>query len=273
MQRFVRFEAAVADSIIAYNVSLPPPPSPRGVLIVIHGHSRTTTLVEAFARAAARDELLLLAPIFDTDHYDDFQVLRGRAGPGAAADALNAAYEDAARSFGFAPAPFLLAGISGGAQFAHRYAMCFPGQVAALVAASAGWYTMPDPQVAFPCGCAASDDMPAGIPALDAFVRLPIRVMVGERDTTRDVLLRRSAAIDRVQGRNRLQRARAWVRAIADYAHSRDLYSPVALEILPDCGHSSREAVRKGQIVQRTMSFLAGLQTGKSPAASAEPWD
>jgi len=273
MQRFVRFEALVANSSITYNVSLPPPESPRGVLVVIHGYSRTTTLAEAFAKPAARDGLLLLAPIFDADIYGSFQTLRGSSGPRAAADALNAAHEDATRLFGIASAPSSLVGISGGAQFAHRYAMCFPARVAALVAASAGWYTMPDPHVGFPYGLAPSDDLPEGIGMLDEFVRIPIRVMVGDKDTRRDVLLRRSRAIDRVQGRNRLERAHRWVQAVSAYASSRGENSSIALEVLPGCGHSSREAVRKGQMVQRTMSFLVGCQTWQPTAASAEPWD
>ena len=271
MQRFVRVEAAAADPAIAYNVSVPPPLSPRGVLVVVHGHGRTTTLAEAFAKPAAREELLLLAPIFDVENYESFQILRGPSGPRGAADALNVAHEDAARLFGVVPGPFLLVGMSGGAQFAHRYAMCFPGRVAALVAVSAGWYTMPDPGVTFPYGCAESDDMPGGIAGLDGFVRIPIRVMVGEKDTRRDVLLRRSAAIDRVQGRNRLERAKAWVQAISDCASSLGVDSPVALEVLPGCGHSAREAVRKGQLVPRTMSFLTGHEPWPPPAAEVEP--
>jgi len=270
MQRFVRFETVVADSPLSYNVSVPPPESPRGLLVVIHGYGRTTTLAEAFARPASRDGLLLLAPIFDAENYDSFQILRGPSGPRTAADALNAACDDAIRLFGMAPAPFLLVGISGGAQFAHRYAMCFPAQVAALVAVSAGWYTMPDPRVHFPYGCAASDDMPGGIPGLEEFLRIPIRVMVGENDTRRDVLLRRSTAIDRVQGRNRLDRAHMWVQAILDYASSRGVNSRIALEVLPDCGHSAHEAVKKGQLVQRTMRFLVGHQPWSPPAAEVE---
>ena len=264
MQLLARFDVGMADSAIAYDISLPLPETPQGLLVVVHGHGRSTRLAEAFAKRAAREGLVLLAPIFGVEEYKDFQILRGQAGPLAAAEALNAACEDATRTFGLVPAPFALVGFSAGAQFAHRYAMCFPGRVAALVAASAGWYTMPEPELGFPYGCAESEDLPTGIERLDAFLSIPALVMVGEKDTARDALLRRSRAIDRAQGRNRLERAGAWVQAISRYAASRGVTPRLSLEVLPECGHSTREAIRQGGLVRRSISFLAGLRAAEA---------
>jgi pimeloyl-ACP methyl ester carboxylesterase len=271
MQLFNRFDVRMADSVIAYDLSLPLLEDPRGLLVVVHGHGRSTRLAKAFAKRAARAGFVLLAPVFDVDRYRDFQLLRGSTGPLAAADALNAACEDAARTFGFAPTPIALAGFSAGAQFAHRYAMCFPERVAALMAASSGWYTMPDFELRFPYGCAASDDLPAGIQDLDNFLKIPVLVMVGENDTSRDVLLRKSRTVDRTQGRNRLERAGAWVQAFSSYASCRGLSSQISLELLPGCGHSVREAVRNGGLVRRSWRFLNDCVPLRLPAAEPEP--
>lgn len=270
MQLFARFEVGLADATIAYDLSLPLPEAPRGLLVVVHGYGRSTRLAEAFKKRAARECLVLLAPVFDVEQYREFQILRGRTGPRVAADALNAACDDAARVFGFDPAPCAVVGFSAGAQFAHRYAMCFPEHVSALIAASAGWYTMPDLDVCFPHGCAPSDDLPEGLMALDGFLAIPTCVLVGERDTGRDELLRTSKAIDRAQGRNRLERAATWVQAVSACAVSRGKPSQVSLEILPESGHSAREAIRKGGLVRRSISFLTGPRT--MPQPEAEPW-
>ncbi len=58
-----------------------------------------------------------------------------------------------------------------------------------------------------------SADAATGEPmcCIEAFLALPILVMVGELDTSRDDGLRTSTRLDRVQGENRLQRALRWV--------------------------------------------------------------
>jgi pimeloyl-ACP methyl ester carboxylesterase len=256
MQQFTTHVVERPEAAVAYRVSLPLSGDRRGILVVIHGHSRSPALAEAFADTAAREGVVLLVPFFDIEEFDDFQILRGTAGPRAAADALNAVCEDVGRRFDLAPRPIALVGFSGGAQFAHRYAMCFPQRVAALVSASAGWYTMPDAYVGFPYGLAASADMPEGIQYLDDFLRLPVRVMVGENDSRRDGSLRASALIDETQGQNRLERANAWVQAIRTVASCRGLAPAISIEILPGSGHSVDQAIRKGGLVWRSVSFL-----------------
>ena len=47
-----------------------------------------------------------------------------------------------------------LVGFSGGAQFAHRFAMLYPGCVRRVVVAAAGWYTYIDPSRPFPLAAA-----------------------------------------------------------------------------------------------------------------------
>jgi pimeloyl-ACP methyl ester carboxylesterase len=154
------------------------------------------------------------------------------------------------------PAPFALTGFSAGAQFAHRYAMRFPGQVTSLVSVSAGWYTLPYTNLAYPFGCAPSVDLPEGIQDIDKFLRIPTRVMVGENDIKRNMWLRTSPALDESQGSHRLGRAQSWVEAVSRTATARNITASISLEILPNCGHSSITAIRRGHLVQRSISFL-----------------
>lgn len=273
MQQFTTHEVGKQGGAIAYRVSLPLSGARRGILVVVHGHSRSPALAEAFMEPATGDGYVLVVPFFDVEEFEDFQILRGSAGPRAAADAFNAVCEDVGRRFDVAPAPISLVGFSGGAQFAHRYAMCFPQRVATLVSASAGWYTMPDAQVGFPYGLAESADMPEGIRNLDDFLRLPIRVMVGENDSRRDSSLRASVLIDETQGQNRLERARAWVQAMHTVALSRGLAPAISIEVLPGTGHSADQAVRKGGLVWRSVSFLRSQRGPETDDETVETSD
>lgn len=254
---------------IRYLLTPPSETPPKGLLVVIHGKSRSyERLALAFAKPAQKKGLVVLAPIFDKVSFKNYQLLEGWAGREAASHALQAACEDAVRRSGVALTPVAMVGFSAGAQFTHRYAMMFPERVSSLVVAAAGWYTMPDPLTAFPYGCAPSISAPAGISKLDSFLKLPIRVMVGDRDNQADDQLRSSPALDERQGVNRLERARRWVEAVALTAAQQGITSNVALELLPDTGHSAREAIENGSLVPRSLAFLTRsmnpLSTGQS---------
>jgi dienelactone hydrolase len=274
MTAFRAFEAATQSSTITYHVGPMRSDRSRGLLVIVHGNSRSVMrLAEAFAEKACQEGFILLAPVFDIETYDDFQILRGRAGSCAASDALDAACDDAHRRLGVAPAPFALVGFSAGAQFAHRYAMRSPKRVTGLVVAGAGWYTMPNPRLAFPFGCAPSIDMPEGIQDLGAFLRVPIRVMVGEKDVQRDSQLRTSPAIDECQGLHRLERAQRWVDAVSLSATDGGMRSQISLEILPHSGHSAAEAIRNGGLVQRSINFLANHQSSDQSMGKETTYD
>jgi pimeloyl-ACP methyl ester carboxylesterase len=252
------FQAATRKGTITYHVGPVCSARLRGFLVVVHGCSRSVMLLaEAFAEVANSEGFAVLVPVFDRETYGGFQILRGLGGPTAASDALNAACDDAAWRLGIVPAPVALVGFSGGAQFAHRYAMRFPERVTGLVAAAAGWYTMPNPRVAFPFGCGPSSDMPEGIQDLGAFLRIPTRVMVGDRDVERDKHLRTSRAVDEEQGLHRFERAHRWVDALSRSAMDRGIRADIALEVLAGCGHSAAAAIRNGALVQRSVGFLA----------------
>ncbi|MDA0301294.1 MAG: hypothetical protein O2822_02105 [Chloroflexi bacterium] len=228
-----------------------------GLIVVVHGQSRgARPLIEAFAGKCTARGYAILAPVFDRTRYCGYQRLAGVVGPTAAGDALRRTTTEAGRSTSVEHPGIALVGFSAGAQFAHRFALAHPDHVTHLVVAAAGWYTMPDAGLAYPQGLAASNMMPDGWADLDAFLRLPIRVLVGDRDVTRDANLNTSPAVDELQGRHRVERAQRWVRAVRAAAETRGLPSNVALELLPRTAHSATEAIARGGLVGRTLKFV-----------------
>lgn len=105
---------------------------------------------------------------------------------------------------------YILFGHSAGAQFAHRFAI-FAGRTRAtrIIAANAGWYTMPDFSIRFPYGLKTS---PASEADLKVALAAPLTVMLGERDTNSNHhALRHNRRADR-QGVNRFEREQAFFR-------------------------------------------------------------
>lgn len=237
--RFIRIAGQPAHE---YYVLLPENLCPGAEpLVVVHGISRNAAeLMVRFAALANECGVPLIAPLFSRDNYGQYQqVIDSKAG--ARCDlALHDMLDDARQRYGLSVERFALFGFSGGAQFAHRYAMLHPHRVRACVPASAGWYTLPDPGLKWPMGLAGK---PHG--ALDPAVRqVPFHLIVGKRDRQDDDALRRSAELDRLQGDNRYARARTWHRALHRAGWSADS----SLTVLPRTRHNFSCAHRNGLI-------------------------
>jgi pimeloyl-ACP methyl ester carboxylesterase len=106
-------------------------------LVFVHGYNRLVR--EQAAAMVPLCEALgcpLIAPLFTKAVHPRYQrIARGR--DGQRADHL---LHNSLRHFlGADRVRFNLVGFSGGAQFAHRYAMAHPERVAGLVAIAAGW--------------------------------------------------------------------------------------------------------------------------------------
>jgi pimeloyl-ACP methyl ester carboxylesterase len=225
------------------------------VLVAVHGISRNAT-EHALAFQATADRLgcHLIAPHFDRASFRGFQIL-GLGPHGRRADhALQAALADLRRFGVDADARIILTGYSGGAQFAHRYALAHPRRVALLLVAAAGWYTMPDADLPFPRGCGSGADASLNFHPT-ALLDVPLLVIVGACDTERDAALRCDAWVDRDQGSTRLARARAWVERLSLEARQRGLISRCQFEELPGVGHDFNAMVAGG-MVERFQAFL-----------------
>ncbi len=225
-------------------------------LVIVHGcNRRAARQFRAFLPLAIRLNVPLVVPTFDTDKFTGYQRLAGTQGPLAALQAVNLTLEDARTTFGLETSSVDLFGFSGGAQFAHRFALMQPHAVRRAVLASAGWYTFLDEARPFPRGTAPSPAT-GDRPDVSGFLRVPVHVLVGEHDVERDGSLRTGRTIDRRQGSCRLTRALRWIDHVEDVARLQGVPSRITFDLLPDSGHSFSEAVRAGGLVERTMGFL-----------------
>lgn len=203
-------------------------------LVAVHGIGRgACEVAEAFGARAAVLGRPVIAPLFDAACWNGYQ----RAVAPRRADAALLRLLDELSAEGFPPVGrFDLAGYSGGAQFAHRFAMLYPHRLRRLSVCAAGWWTMPD-DTAFPYGLSGpwGARLAAG---LDRFLALDIRVSVGAADDRPDAATRSTPALDAAQGPDRVSRARAWVAALHATAARRGLPAPrLSLTPLPGAGH------------------------------------
>jgi pimeloyl-ACP methyl ester carboxylesterase len=228
------------------------------ICVAVHGISRNAhELAKLFAVHAERTAAVLVAPYFSPERYSDYQRL-GRSGRGTRADVvLDSIVEEVAWLTGADATQIYLFGYSGGAQFAHRYAMAYPQRVARAVVASAGWYTFPDARERFPYGIAPNRELPSVRFDPEEFLRVPMTVLVGELDTT-DEGLRRTERVDRQQGETRVERARKWVEAMREAARAYRVEPRVSFEAVPGGDHSFKRLVTDGRLGERVFEALFG---------------
>ena len=207
---------------------------------------------------ARKSGAIVVAPLFADDRFPDYQRL-GRNGRGARADfALDAVLCEVERLTGAATERFYLTGFSGGAQFAHRYAMAHPRRIAALALCAAGWYTFPESGRPFPYGIKACPHLPGVVFNPAAFLRIPTLVAVGDEDAVRDEALNASAKVDRQQGRDRVERARRWLSAMRTAAEGFAFNTRYEFELLPRAGHDFGDCAKRsrGDLIRRVVSWM-----------------
>lgn len=217
-------------------------------LVAVHGIRREADAqAEFFGSRATALGRPVIAPVFDKTRWPRYQqaVRRGRAD--LALLRLMTELQDAGI---WRTKKFDLFGFSGGAQFAHRFAMLHPGVVSRLTISSAGWYTFPD-NAAFPYGLAPrpgrSDSWAPRLTAkLDQFLALPMHVCVGAQDNTPDSNTRSGPEINAQQGLHRRARAMRWAEAVRSAAQARGICPSVDFVALPRCGHNFRTCVTRG---------------------------
>ncbi|MEM8855690.1 MAG: alpha/beta hydrolase [Pseudomonadota bacterium] len=222
-------------------------------IVAVHGLKRGAREQAALlaSQAAARGQVVI-APHFDTLTWKRYQqlVIAGRADL-----ALIGLLAEVRAECPPLAHDMVLAGFSGGAQFAHRFAMLHPDRVRRLVITAAGWYTFPNDEP-FPYGLGGGEKAGQAWGAafaanLDRFLRLPMEVLVGAQDNAPDATLRRGARTDRVQGIGRLTRGRRWVHAVTQLAHTRGIRPNVSFDVLEGCTHDFAKCVAVGGLDRR----------------------
>ena len=249
-----------------------PPTTRRGqpVFVTVHGISRNAgEHAELFAPYAEAAGATLVAPIFDEGTFGKYQRLAPR-GPGVlrSDDALLRILDHLARTEGLEAGRVSLFGFSGGGQFVHRFAMLHPDRVMSTVVGAAGWYTMPDPDVAYPYGIGQA----AGLPPLrfdpGRFLRNPFHVVVGERDLSRDWALNKSERLDVQQGPTRVERGRRWIEAMKAAAVDASVDGArLTFELLPGARHSFARAMTRRGLGDSVFGALGLAQAGARQTA------
>lgn len=223
---------------------------PLSLVVSVHGYTRQPLAHwQAFAERVGARGAALLVPWFAENGYRQYQQLvrpRRPDRPQRADLALIEAVGDAASRHGVEFDRWLLFGHSGGAQFAHRFALTHPERVAALGLSAAGWYTLPTLDWPYPYGLAGVEGWLGRPIDIDAFLRLPVRVWVGRRDRRDHVHLRQDAQVLALLGAHRLQRARRWVRALRAAGDAHGKAVDVHLRELPRTGHDFEACVEAG---------------------------
>jgi pimeloyl-ACP methyl ester carboxylesterase len=218
------------------------------VLVFVHGYNRRVQEQLRLLRPLAdRTGRALVAPYFSRELQPRYQRL-GRGSDGRRADGFfDDCVAEATAALGLRAQPFVLLGFSGGAQFAHRYAMLRPGRVAQLIAIAAGWYTFPDSEEPFPRGLDVRRKLRRADLNPEHFLAVPTTVIVGEDDCD-DVNVRRSAALDRQQGRTRVERARRWVLAMRMAARRYRVATDIVYQEVPAMDHDFERFVERGRL-------------------------
>ena len=239
-------------------------------LVFVHGYTRRADeqlqQLKALADATGR---ALLAPFFGKTQHPRYQRL-GKGVDGPRADRyFDACLEDAASRLGLRSDRFVLMGYSGGAQFAHRYAMVYPHRVARLIAIAAGWYTFPDREKSYPYGLATAGKLRRVSMNPETFLQVPMTVLVGARDfdTTN---LRSNPRLDSQQGTSRVERARRWVLAMRMAARLYRVKADIVYQEVPGIGHSFTQFVAKGCLRELV---LAAINEGVNDGATAMQGD
>jgi pimeloyl-ACP methyl ester carboxylesterase len=257
VQSRVRFRAIGGPTLREYFYYTPSGAGPNSpILVLVHGITRRAAeQIFRFRDEADRTATILVAPHFPKVIYGQYQQAIDTRGPRADL-ALIEILADVTAKHEARSSKVHLFGFSGGAQFAHRFALIHPERVASISLASAGWYTMPDEGRPYPLGI-ATHPVPGETFDLRAFLAIERHVYVGGEDRFQDDALRKSPRLDRLQGSNRVQRAKAWSKAM-DAASKRLLAIPPSstFEILKGVGHSFAGSAKRRSLPSRVVQSL-----------------
>ncbi|KAJ7102989.1 poly hydrolase [Mycena crocata] len=177
------------------------------LLVVVHGTRRQTggyiTHLKAFSE---KYRVVILCPLFPAGIIEPLDVHNYKA----------LLYHDirfdlvllsmltqAAETWRIDAERFFLHGFSGGAQFAHRFLYLHPTRLRGVSVASPGAITHPTADHAWPKGLADVEGLFGIVPDFAQITRVPLQLLVGEKDTDTSMISR-----DDMAGPNRLERAR-----------------------------------------------------------------
>jgi pimeloyl-ACP methyl ester carboxylesterase len=182
------FFAAAVDQRFSYTLYVPRSASGRSaqVAVLVHDTMRTVENYRAaFTEWAERTATVLLLPLFPAGVGSPFDLhgYKYLEAHGVRYDlVLIGMLDEAAAHFGLDVRRFLLYGFSGGAQFAHRFAMLYPERIRAVSVAAPGGVTIPRDDADWWVGTADSGPRFGRRVGDGSLVGLRVQTLVGDAD-------------------------------------------------------------------------------------------
>ena len=221
---------------------------PVPILLALHGMGGTGgRIAERLASCAEQNGWVLIAPTFAYRDYMDLDQVRqdDREDLPRLLNLVEQVETQLAEQGIQAGDDLFVYGFSRGGQIAHRFAFFYPDRVAGVAALSAGSYTLPRPELAFPFGVADLQDYAGHAFEPQDLSGTGFWVGVGASDTQAEQVPRR---FDPFIGPTRLERASRFVEGMQQMGLN------VQLNVFSGAGHEETALMR-----QRACAFLSGL--------------
>jgi pimeloyl-ACP methyl ester carboxylesterase len=157
------------------------------VLALVHGSDRRPQqLRDEFAAFCEEHGCIAVAPLFPAGieapgEFDGYKYLGG--GDLRYDNILLAMLDEVTAVYGADTGRFLLFGFSGGAHFAHRFALLHPARLLGVSVAAPGSVTLLDARREWPAGLRGMDRLFGEQPDLSQVARVPVQLVVGSLDT------------------------------------------------------------------------------------------
>ena len=244
----------------------------RPIVFVMHGVGRNADEYrDQWHDLAIEHDFLLVVPEFSkrqfpgTDAYNLGNVFdaTGKVRPATewSFSAIEPIFDEVRRRFGMTAKGYAIYGHSAGAQFVHRFLFHVPdARVTRVVAANAGWYTMPAYNLEFPYGLRNSVIRSAD---LAAALGKPVTVLLGEQDIDPEHSSLNREPGSLLQGPHRFARGQAFFDAAADAAARLGVPFGWQLVTVPGANHDNR------LMAPAAIPWLLE-ETGAAPGAGGE---
>jgi poly(3-hydroxybutyrate) depolymerase len=255
--------AHTADPRFSFCLHVPPEDAgePCGLVVTVH-HSLRNFMEcrDAFAGFGDRHRLVVLAPLFPINVFGDrssdgYKYLQERE---IRHDLLlNGMVQTVADWTGCDTARFFLQGYSGGAHFAQRYLLLHPQRVRAASIGAPGQVTLLDPDIPWHAGLQGVEERFGHAIDMTALRRVPLQMVVGDRDTETDELDQAPTDPDlcaaaKRSGRNRIERLQAMHRS----------WSAAGVDVQFELMTGVRHGVGSQPAIERAQCFFARCARG-----------
>lgn len=218
------------------------------IAIIMHGASRNPdSYRDAWIEEAEERGFIVIAPGFSRDDFPGSReynlggVVDEEGQPRARSrwtfSVIEPLFDHVVAQLGGSQTHYTIYGHSAGSQFVHRFLFFMPDTRAKrFLAANAGWYTFPDPKIAFPFGL---DGTPSNEARLRAALAKDVVVLLGDRDNDagHPQLNRSRGAME--QGRHRFERGQTFYESARKLAQDKGWEFGWRLRVVEGVAHSN----------------------------------